>query len=71
MVQAPWRGAGTPTGVGRGAGMESVRGYIWDSPLQFYMAYVVDLFCCYIPWSLVMVSVSCLVILVPCDGSDV
>ena len=46
-------------------------GYIWDSPLQFYMAYVVGLFCYYIPWSLVMVSVLCLVLLVPCCGSDV
>ena len=101
---------------------ESVRGYIWDSPLQFYMAYVLGLvlllcplvpcygfcfvfggmcplswydvgdfgpdlvmvgifgvipwqfcwlmfwglFCCYVPWFLVMVSVSCLMALIHC-----
>ena len=50
---------------------ESVRGYICDSPLQFYMAYVMGLFRCYVPWSLVMVSVSCLMSFVACCGSGV
>ena len=50
---------------------ESVRGYIRGNPVAILMADVMGLFCCYVPWSLVMVSIVCLMALVPCDGSDV
>ncbi len=34
---------------------KSVRGYIRGNPVAILMAYVVGLFCCYVPGSLVMV----------------
>ena len=41
--------------VGRRLALQSVRGYIRGNPVAILMAYVVGLFCCYVPWSLVMV----------------
>jgi hypothetical protein len=47
----------------------AMRGICVVIPLELCMAYGMGLFCCFVPWPLLMVSVFCLVACAPCRAS--